>query len=103
MPAPGCWFCGAVANSFLNIKFPGKDEEKISKSRGTAIWVEDYLETFDPDPLRYYLTAMRDCLRTRFPGVLDQSNISVWSCRHVRTFYEPWQRLLARADPGQRV
>ena len=47
-----------VANSFLNIKFPGQDEEKISKSRGTAIWIEDYLKTFDPDPLRYYLTAV---------------------------------------------
>lgn len=47
-----------VANSFLNIKFPGKDEEKISKSRGTAIWIEDYLQQYDPDPLRYYLTSI---------------------------------------------
>ncbi|MCP4592903.1 MAG: methionine--tRNA ligase [bacterium] len=47
-----------VSNSFLNIKSAGKDEEKISKSRGTAIWIEDYLKTFDPDPLRYYLTAI---------------------------------------------
>ncbi|MHC4445331.1 MAG: methionine--tRNA ligase [Planctomycetota bacterium] len=47
-----------VANAFLNVKFPGKDEEKISKSRGTAIWIEEYLQTFDPDPLRYYLTAI---------------------------------------------
>lgn len=47
-----------VANSFLNIKFPGKEEEKISKSRGTAVWIEDYLKTFEPDPLRYYLTAI---------------------------------------------
>ncbi len=47
-----------VANSFLNIKFPGKEEEKISKSRGTAVWIEDYLKTFDADPLRYYLTAV---------------------------------------------
>lgn len=47
-----------VANSFLNIKFPGKEEEKISKSRGTAIWIEEYLKMFDPDPLRYYLTAI---------------------------------------------
>lgn len=46
-----------VANSFMNIRFPGKEEEKISKSRGTAIWIEDYLQTFEPDPLRYYLTA----------------------------------------------
>ena len=47
-----------VANSFLNIKFPGKEEEKISKSRGTAIWIGEYLEMFDADPLRYYLTAV---------------------------------------------
>ena len=56
-----------VANSFLNIKFPGKDEEKISKSRGTAIWIEDYLKTFDPDPLRYYLTTIApESARTTF-------------------------------------
>jgi methionyl-tRNA synthetase len=47
-----------VANSFLNIKFPGREEEKISKSRGTAVWIEDYLKAFDPDPLRYYLTTI---------------------------------------------
>jgi len=47
-----------VANSFLNIKFPGREEEKISKSRGMAVWIEDYLQQFDADPLRYYLTAV---------------------------------------------
>ncbi len=56
-----------VANSFLNIKFPGKEEEKISKSRGTAVWIEDYLLTFDSDPLRYYLTAIApEAARTAF-------------------------------------
>lgn len=56
-----------VANSFMNIKFPGKDEEKISKSRGNAVWIEDYLRTFDPDPLRYYLTAVApESARTAF-------------------------------------
>ncbi len=47
-----------VANAFVNFKMPGKDEEKMSKSRGTAIWIEDYLKDYDPDPLRYYLTAI---------------------------------------------
>lgn len=56
-----------VANAFLNIKFSGRDEQKISKSRGSAIWIEDYLETFDPDPLRYYLTAIApETQRTSF-------------------------------------
>ncbi|NMC62896.1 MAG: methionine--tRNA ligase [SAR324 cluster bacterium] len=50
---------GVIVNQFLNIKFPGKDTEKISKSRGTAIWLEDYLkEGGNPDVLRYYLTAI---------------------------------------------
>ncbi len=47
-----------VANSFLNIQFPGAEEQKISKSRGTAIWIDEYLERLAPDPLRYYLTAI---------------------------------------------
>ena len=47
-----------VANSFLNIRFPGGEEQKISKSRGTAIWISEYRQRFDPDPLRYYLTAI---------------------------------------------
>ncbi len=47
-----------VANSFMNIKFPGQEEQKISKSRGHAVWIEDYLRTFDADPLRYYLTTV---------------------------------------------
>ena len=56
-----------VANQFLNIKFPGKDEEKISKSKGTAVWIEEYLSTYDPDPLRYYLTAVApESARTAF-------------------------------------
>ncbi len=46
------------ANCFLNIQFPGEDETKMSTSRGTAIWIKDYLENYDPDPLRYYLTMI---------------------------------------------
>jgi len=56
-----------VANNFLNIKFAGHDEEKISKSRGTAIWIDEYLQHLDPDPLRYYLTAIApESQRTSF-------------------------------------
>ncbi len=47
-----------VANAYVNFKMPGKEEEKMSKSRGTAVWIEDYLKDYDPDPLRYYLTAI---------------------------------------------
>lgn len=47
-----------VVNSFMNIRFPGRDVEKISKSRGTAIWIDDFLKDHEPDSLRYYLTSI---------------------------------------------
>lgn len=40
------------ANEFLNIE--GK---KISTSRNWAVWVDEYLDVFPPDPLRYFLEA----------------------------------------------
>lgn len=40
------------ANEFLNI-----EGEKLSTSRNWAVWVDDYLDLFPPDPLRYYLAA----------------------------------------------
>jgi methionyl-tRNA synthetase len=40
------------ANEFLNI-----EGEKLSTSRNWAVWVDEYLEAFPPDPLRYYLEA----------------------------------------------
>jgi methionyl-tRNA synthetase len=40
------------ANEFMNLE--GK---KISGSRNWAVWGLDFLERYDPDPLRFYLTA----------------------------------------------
>jgi methionyl-tRNA synthetase len=41
------------ANEFLNIQ-----GDKISTSRNYAIWVDEYLESFAPDPLRYCLASI---------------------------------------------
>jgi len=41
------------ANEFLNI-----EGQKLSTSRNWAVWLNDYLERYDPDPLRYYLSAV---------------------------------------------
>ena len=50
---------GVIVNNFLNIQFPDRESEKISKSRGTAVWIEDYLsEGGSSDVLRYYLTSI---------------------------------------------
>jgi methionyl-tRNA synthetase len=40
------------ANEFLTIN--GK---KLSTSRNWAVWLPDYLERYDPDPLRYFLSV----------------------------------------------
>jgi methionyl-tRNA synthetase len=44
--------CDVPANEFLTIE--GK---KLSTSRGWAIWLHDYLERYEPDPLRYSLAV----------------------------------------------
>ncbi len=41
------------ANEFMNL-----EGQKISGSRNWAVWAKDFLSRYDPDPLRYYLTAM---------------------------------------------
>lgn len=40
------------ANEFLTI-----EGRQLSTSRNWAIWVPDYLDTYHPDPLRYYLSV----------------------------------------------
>ena len=40
------------SNEFLNIQ-----GQKLSTSRNWAVWVHEYLEKYDPDPLRYFLSA----------------------------------------------
>lgn len=40
------------ANEFLNI-----EGQKISTSRNWAVWVDEYLDAFPPDPLRYWLES----------------------------------------------
>jgi len=40
------------ANEFMNL-----EGRKISGSRNWAVWGLRYLDTYEPDPLRYYLTA----------------------------------------------
>jgi methionyl-tRNA synthetase len=84
-----------VANAFLNIKFPGKEEEKISKSRGTAVWIQDYLQSFDPDPLRYYLTINApESQRTAwsFEDFLERNNSELIAT--LGNFVNRWQKIV---------
>ena len=60
------------ANEFLNL-----EGQKLSTSRGFAVWLPDYLEKFKPDPLRY--TLARNLPETRdmnftWEGFLARNN-----------------------------
>ncbi len=60
------------ANEFLNL-----EGQKLSTSRGFAVWLPDYLEKFSPDPLRY--TLARNLPETRdmnftWEGFLARNN-----------------------------
>ncbi len=92
-----------VANAFLNIKFPGKEEEKISKSRGTAVWIQDYLATFDPDPLRYYLTINApEAQQTTwsFDDFVERNNAELIAT--LGNFVNRWQKIVT-ADFDRKV
>jgi len=84
-----------VANAFMNIKFPGKEEEKISKSRGTAVWIGDYLKMCDPDPLRYYLTINApESQRTAwgFEEFVERNNSELIAA--LGNFVNRWQKIV---------
>ncbi len=50
-----------VVSAFLNERGPNGEMLKLSKSRmgdDSPLWIEEFLKRYDPDPLRYYLTAI---------------------------------------------
>lgn len=60
-----------VANNFVNFRLAeGEADEKISKSKtadDSPVWIEEFLKRYDPDALRYYLTAIApETSRTSF-------------------------------------
>jgi methionyl-tRNA synthetase len=82
------------ANEFLNL-----EGQKISGSRNWAVWGLDFLTRYDPDPLRYYLTAImpenRDA-EWEWSGFVHHNNdelVATWGnlANRVLTFaYKHW-------------
>ena len=82
------------ANEFLNL-----EAQKISGSRNWAVWGLDFLSRYDPDPLRYYLTAVMPETRDaewEWTGFLNHNNnelVATWGnlANRVLTFaYKHW-------------
>ncbi|MDP9180225.1 MAG: methionine--tRNA ligase [Chloroflexota bacterium] len=91
------------ANQFLTIK-----GSKISTSRRFAVWLPDYLSRYDPDPLRYYLSAiMPETADTDFTwsGFVQRNNdelVATWGnlVNRVLTFaYRNFDRQVPEPGP----
>jgi len=91
------------ANEFLNL-----EGQKISGSRNWAVWGLDFLSRYDPDPLRYYLTAVMPETRDgewEWSGLVRHNNgelVATWGnlANRVLTFaYKHWDGRVP--DPGE--
>lgn len=91
------------ANEFMNL-----EGQKISGSRNWAVWGLDFLSRYDPDPLRYYLTAnMPESKDTdwAWQDFLNRNNnelVATWGnlANRVLAFcYKHWDGCVP--DPGE--
>jgi methionyl-tRNA synthetase len=83
------------ANEFLNL-----EKNKISGSRNWAVWGLDFLTRYDPDALRYYLTAVMPESKDsewEWPTFVQRNNnelVAAWGnlANRVLTFaYKNWE------------
>ena len=91
------------ANEFMNL-----EGQKISGSRNWAVWTLDFLSRYDPDPLRYYLTAMMPETRDsdwEWAGFVRHNNnelVATWGnlANRVLSFaYKHWDARVP--EPGE--
>jgi methionyl-tRNA synthetase len=91
-----------VASEFLTME--GK---KYSASRGISIYVRDVLERYDPDPVRYFLTAAgpetqdTDFTWTEFVRRNNDELLANWGNLVNRTLTNAYRNFGAVPEPGQ--
>jgi methionyl-tRNA synthetase len=90
-----------VASEFLTT-----EGRQFSTSRGVAIWVGDFLERYDPDPLRYYLTAAgpeqqdTDFTWAEFVRRNNDELLATWGNLVNRTLTIAYRTFHAVPEPG---
>jgi methionyl-tRNA synthetase len=91
-----------VASEFLTME--GK---KYSASRGISIYVRDVLERYDPDPVRYFLTAAgpetqdTDFTWSEFVRRNNDELLANWGNLVNRTLTNAYRNFGAVPDPGE--
>ncbi|MEN3342944.1 MAG: methionyl-tRNA synthetase [Actinomycetota bacterium] len=91
-----------VSSEFLTVE--GK---KSSTSRNVAIWIDDFLERYDPDPLRYYLAAAgpetqdTDFTWEEFVRRNNDELLANWGNLVNRTLVSAYRNFGAVPEPGE--
>jgi methionyl-tRNA synthetase len=92
------------ANQFMNL-----ESQKISGSRNWAVWALDALERYDPDALRYYLTANMPEVKDsdwdwdEFVARNNNELVATWGnlANRVLSFcYKHWDGHVPEVDPA---
>src|SRR5204862_8171879 len=81
--------------------------KQFSTSRGVGIYVRDFLERYDPDPLRYYLTAAgpenqdTDFTLAEFVRRNNDELLATWGNLVIRTLTVAQRNFGAVPEPGE--
>jgi methionyl-tRNA synthetase len=91
-----------VASEFLTM-----ESQQFSASRGVGIYVRDFLSRYDPDPLRYYLTAAgpetqdTDFTWAEFVRRNNDELVATWGNLVNRTLTSAHRNFGAVPEPGE--
>ena len=91
-----------VSSEFLTM-----EGRKFSSSRGVAIYVNDFLSRYEPDPLRYFLTAAgpetqdTDFTWAEFVRRNNDELVATWGNLVNRTLTSAYRHIGAVPEPGE--
>jgi methionyl-tRNA synthetase len=91
-----------VASEFLTM-----ESQQFSASRGVGVYVRDFLSRYDPDPLRYYLTAAgpetqdTDFTWAEFVRRNNDELVATWGNLVNRTLTNAHRNFGAVPEPGE--
>jgi methionyl-tRNA synthetase len=95
-----------LPDDILASEYLTMEGKKFATSRGVGIYVHDFLERYDPDPLRYYLTAAgpenqdTDFTWTEFVRRNNDELVATWGNLVNRTLTVAQRNFGAVPEPG---
>ena len=95
-----------LPHNIVSSEFLTMEGSKFSSSRGVAIYINDFLSRYDPDPLRYFLTIAgpetqdTDFTWTEFVRRNNDELVAAWGNLVNRTLTSAYRNFGAVPQPG---